>query len=146
MTNTLIIFIVAWLGFIAWSWLKKYSIIESVGGGFIVACLAVIISMPFAPKVSSGEDWRTEDNSIMAYYMMEEFVKKRLKTPTVAKFPGVFDGRSDHIKIIGNQRYAISSYVDSQNSFGAMLRTQFIGEIQQTSENDWVLIRLVLLE
>ena len=78
-------------------------------------------------KSSDPNAWKTEDNSIMAYIMMEDFVKQRLKSPSTAKFPGVFDGRADHVTALGNQTYRIVSYVDAQNSFGAMIRTQFVG-------------------
>ena len=90
--------------------------------------------------------WKAEDNSIMAYIMMEDFVKRRLKSPSTAEFPGVFDGRQDHVSRLSNQTYRIVSYVDAQNSFGAMLRTNFIGEIQQTGPDIWQLKSLDLLE
>lgn len=89
--------------------------------------------------------WKTEDNKSMAYYMMEDYVKSRLKAPSTAEFPGVFDGRLDHVKSFGGQKYGIVSYVDAQNSFGAKIRTRFVGEVQQVSENQWKLISLTLL-
>jgi hypothetical protein len=89
--------------------------------------------------------WKTEDNSIMAYIMMEDFVKRELKSPGSAKFPGVFDGRQDHVTRLQDYKYKIVSYVDAQNSFGALLRTKFIGEIQQVSDEEWRLISLNLL-
>jgi hypothetical protein len=61
--------------------------------------------------------WKTEDNKSMAYIMMEDFVKQRLKAPSTAKFPGVFDGKLDHVTSLGGQKYRIVSYVDAQNSF-----------------------------
>ena len=88
--------------------------------------------------------WKTEDNSIGAYIMMENFVKDRLRSPDSAKFPGVFDGKLDHVRYLGNKKYIINSYVDSQNGFGAMIRSNFSGEIEQTSEDYWSLISLVI--
>lgn len=90
--------------------------------------------------------WKTEDNWSMAYIMMEDFVKQRLKSPGSAKFPGVFDGRKEHVTKLGEQKYRIVSYVDAQNAFGAMIRTKFVGEIQQVSDEKWQLISLQLLE
>ena len=90
----------------------------------------------------SPNAWKSEDNSTMAYIMMEDFVKGRLKSPSSAKFPGVFDGRQNHVKYLGNQKYRIVSYVDAQNSFGAMIRMHFTGEIEQVSEDKWRLISL----
>ncbi|MCK5215925.1 MAG: hypothetical protein KAR05_11315 [Candidatus Omnitrophica bacterium] len=86
--------------------------------------------------------WLTEDNSIEASVMMQDFVKARLKSPASAKFPGVFEGSQDHVKHMGNQEYVIDSYVDSQNGFGAMIRTYFRCKIKQVSDDSWRLISL----
>ena len=93
-------------------------------------------------KTVVKKDWREQDNSTMAYIMIEDFVKERLKSPKSADFPGVFDGRADHVTYLGNQKYRITSYVDAQNSFGASIRNKFTGEIEQTSENQWRLLSL----
>lgn len=77
--------------------------------------------------------------------MMEDFVKERLKAPKSAEFPGIFDGRADHVTYLGNQKYRIASYVDAQNSFGATIRNNFVGEIEQTSEDNWRHISLDLI-
>jgi len=90
--------------------------------------------------------WKTKDNKIMAYIMMERFVKRRLKAPSTAKFPSVFDGQLDHVTSLGGQKYRIVSYVDAQNSFGAKIRVRFVGVIQQISDDEWQLISLDLLE
>ena len=78
--------------------------------------------------------------------MMERFVKQRLKAPSTADFPGVWDGRGDHVTYLGDQKYRVRSYVDSENSFGAMLRMNFVGEIQQVDEDTWELVQLQFLE
>ena len=80
----------------------------------------------------------------MAYIMMEKYVEQRLISPKSAEFPGVFDGKLDHVQYLGNQKYRIVSYVDAQNSFGALIRTNFVGEIQQISETTWRLLALDL--
>lgn len=84
-------------------------------------------------------DWRERESKSMAYIMMKDFVKKRLKSPKTADFPGVWDGRGDHVTYLGNQRYKIVSYVDAQNSFGALIRNDFVGIVEQTSEDRWSL-------
>ncbi len=99
-----------------------------------------------AAKTVPKSTWKNQDNSLMAYIMMEGFVKKRLKSPSSADFPGIFDGKAGHIKRLGGYKYLIASWVDSQNAFGAMIRTQFIGEIEQVSEDDWQLIALQFVQ
>jgi hypothetical protein len=36
------------------------------------------------------------------------------------------------VQTLGDNRYLVKSYVDSQNSFGAQVRTQFSGIIVET--------------
>ena len=50
-----------------------------------------------------------------------------MKSPSSAKFPGSFmSPYEDWSFVKDGTEYAVSSYVDSQNSFGAMIRSQFI--------------------
>jgi len=111
----------------------------------LLVFLIIAVGSTDSEKSSDPNAWKTEDNKSMAYIMMEDFVKQRLKSPSTAEFPGVFDGKLDHVTAIGNQTYRIVSYVDAQNSFGAQIRTKFIGEIKQTSADRWQLISLNLL-
>jgi len=90
--------------------------------------------------------WKTRDNKCGAYHMMEDFVEGRLKSPSTAEFPGIFDGKLDHVTSLGNHTYRIVSYVDAQNGFGAQIRTRFVGEIEQIGDYQWRLISLNLLE
>lgn len=50
------------------------------------------------------------------------FARDRLKAPRTAKFPYSMD---ISITDNGNGNYTVNGYVDSENSFGAMLRTDF---------------------
>jgi hypothetical protein len=97
-------------------------------------------------KSSSGYQFGENDqaNHFMAYSVMEDFVKEKLKSPSTAKFPETFEKR-EHIKHKGNRTYHIDSWVDSENSYGAKIRARVVGDIQQTGEYDWKLISLKLL-
>ena len=90
-------------------------------------------------------DWRSEDNSIAAEVMVEDFVKARLKAPGTAKFPGFWDGRR-YVTNLGEQKYRIVSYVDAENAFGALIRNRFTGEIEQVEKDRWRLLSLELAE
>ena len=57
----------------------------------------------------------------MAYAQSQHYVKAILKSPSSAKFPWT---DYNYKKYEGN-KYLISSYVDSQNSFGAMIRSDY---------------------
>lgn len=137
-------FLLTWVAIVVWGISTKRSAIISIGGGFIAACVAAIIVGPSKPVGATA--WQSEDESTMAYIAMEDFVKRRLKAPSTAEFPGVFDGRTEHVKSLGDQRYIISSYVDAQNAFGGMMRNSFRGEVQQTSPDRWQLNSLTLSE
>lgn len=97
----------------------------------VSSCFEGIENMPDVP-------WDQQDNSSMAYIMCENWVKERLKSPSTAEFPSVWDGKLDKITK-ANQRYYIVSYVDSQNSFGATVRTNWTCSTTQTSEDNWQL-------
>ena len=81
----------------------------------------------------------------MAYIMMEKFVKDRLKAPATAKFPGSLEYR-DHITKLSGRRYRISSWVDAQNGFGALLRMHFVGEVEELDNDKWRLNSLEFLD
>ncbi len=85
--------------------------------------------------------WDIKDRHISARTEVECFVESMLKSPRSAKFPW-FDYS---YKLLGNQKYRITSYVDSQNSFGAMIRTHYNITIQyiggdEYSSSSWKLV------
>ncbi|MBY8341982.1 hypothetical protein LXH13_06305 [Streptomyces spinosirectus] len=70
----------------------------------------------------------------------ESFVKDRLKSPGSAKFPGVTD--PDYAKIItvsGKKpwKYQINGYVDSDNSFGASVRSDYVCTVSTKNGDTW---------
>jgi regulatory protein YycI of two-component signal transduction system YycFG len=82
----------------------------------------------------------TPPDKIDAYIMMKEFVKDKLKSPASADF--------ESNQTIGykfeNGIFTFSGYVDSQNSFGAMLRTRFTVSINYKFETKkWFLESIV---
>ena len=67
----------------------------------------------------------------------EEYVKNNLKAPSTAKFPGSFFSPFEGWEMQqSGTTYSVKSYVDSQNSFGAMVRTQFYMELQFDSNGN----------
>lgn len=78
---------------------------------------------------------------IEAFVMSQQYVERKLRCPSTAKFP--LAGAS-HTVITGAGNYLTSSYVDSQNGFGAMGRTRYYCELKHNEESDsWKLISLV---
>jgi hypothetical protein len=97
---------------------------------FLAACAS-----PSSSSSGSGD-------SATAYAASQIFVQERLKSPATADFP-----RMSEIKITshGNGRYSVVAWVFSENSFGAMLRTDYVAEVD-VSTDDWKLISLDFLE
>jgi hypothetical protein len=75
------------------------------------------------------------DKESMAMILAEDFVKQGLKAPSTAEFPGrVFD--RDQWKVARNKDLLqVQSYVDSENSFGAMIRSDFIVQMDYETES-----------
>ncbi len=69
----------------------------------------------------------------------QKFVEKNLKAPSTAQFPPLF---KSSVKKIKSGHYSVSSYVDSQNEFGAMIRSNYIVELKQTTDGKISLINI----
>lgn len=62
------------------------------------------------------------DPKIQAWGCAQDVVKSSLKAPSTAKFPSY---NENYITELGENKYSINAYVDSQNGFGAQIRTNF---------------------
>ena len=83
-------------------------------------------------------------DKIGAYVMAQSFVQPRLKAPTTAKFPWWTPTESKVIQT--NNRYKVVSYVVSQNTFGAMVRTYYTVIIEHLGGDEWRLIDITLAQ
>ena len=81
------------------------------------------------PTVQKREN---EDKSIMAHLIAQDHIKSILKAPKTAKFPW-FDYKVARLE---NQVYQVVTHVDSQNGFGAMIRTRFTVKLEYFGGND----------
>lgn len=81
------------------------------------------------------------NSRVDASLMAEHFVEQRLKSPSTAKF-GPY--RDMTIAPTGEQcEFLVSSYVDAQNSFGAMMRTNFTAVVRYKPDtNKWQMVSL----
>lgn len=68
----------------------------------------------------------------LAYVMLRERVKQRLIAPASAKFPWA---NEIVINVTKPCDFAINGYVDSQNQYGAMIRTFYKGNLRRDLEN-----------
>ena len=78
-------------------------------------------------------------DEIGLHVQAQQFVLQGLKAPSTAKFPTLpYDTSTD-----GNGLYRVVSYVDSQNSFGAMMRSDWSVTMRLSGER-WVLEKLII--
>jgi hypothetical protein len=74
--------------------------------------------------------------------MSKEFVKANLKAPSSARFP--FYPSEYVIEDLGSGRYRVASWVESENSFGAMLRSPYAVEMRYLGAGQWQLDAIVI--
>lgn len=77
-------------------------------------------STPEPVSTPSPEQAR-KDREIMSLVFAKETIKKVLKSPSTAEFVDVKAYELSNLKDV----WAVNGYVDSQNSFGAMIRSQW---------------------
>ena len=87
------------------------------------------------PKIPNSSS-ETSNENIEAYVAAKQFVTQKLKSPSTAKFPPNYDAQ---ISNLGSGRFSVSGYVDSQNSFGAIVRTKYTVIILKNSSTSWKL-------
>jgi len=123
----------------------------AAGGCLVIIGLLVISSM-IAGSTDSNKNnkqkqknlssWKKKDNSTSTYYVVtESVIKPYLKCPSTADFPYAHN-KDVYILRYEDTKYSVNGYVDSQNSFGAMIRTRYTARVEETFEGKWELILL----
>lgn len=82
---------------------------------------------------SSGGQGSHDARRREAWGAAKYFVKESLKAPTTAKFPSLGDPGTGIAP--NGAGWRVEGYVDSQNSFGAMIRTKWMVDVTQDGEN-----------
>lgn len=82
------------------------------------------------------------ENATMAYIMAKDFIKDRLKSPSTAKFASYSDSKTNVTYNKNEGYYTVTVWVDSQNSFGAMLRKTFQAKVRPTNNDIWELVSI----
>lgn len=105
---------------------------------FIISCS--FEPKPYVPDFTSEEG--KKDFVRWAFIMSQNFVKENLKSPSTAKFP--FQEYSWSDPDTKNNSVMIKSFVDSQNGFGAEIRTTYFVTVKfkgglAEDINNWIL-------
>jgi hypothetical protein len=91
--------------------------------GFLI--IVIIISRSSGTDDGPAELLREEayrPTGIDAYVMAKQLIEPQLKAPKTAEFASYSESK---VTLVGNDKWEVISYVDSQNSFGALIRTRF---------------------
>jgi hypothetical protein len=108
--------------------IKKENGKKAVNGcAWIFAALAAIIFiLVLTDKNSESSNQNSDNQNLEAYVYSQQIVEEQLKSPASADFPTF----SDALVNKAGDIYTINSYVDSQNSFGANLRSQYTCQLR----------------
>lgn len=90
-----------------------------LGGFFALSMLFMIITISMSDTPSSYQQVKEPNYEFLASAYSELFIKRMLKSPSTADFC------SATATDLGENKWRISSCVDSQNSFGAMIRSNW---------------------
>lgn len=71
--------------------------------------------------------------------MAHQFIKERLKAPSTAKFESCLSASVSQ----SIDRWTVATYADAQNSFGAMLRGNYVVTLDYVGDHNWKLVSLV---
>jgi hypothetical protein len=105
---------------------------DIAGAGCGIGCLAVILFVVIGASQSGG---RSGPDLTTPRIMAEDFVADSLKSPSTAAFSGRDETR---VYQDGNTWY-VHGWVDSQNSFGATVRTRYHVTMRQHGQQ-WKLV------
>ena len=86
--------------------------------------------------LESGPEGENCRDGIAAYVMSQEFIKERLKAPATAQFPSALSVQTSYL---GQCRHLVRAYVDSENSFSALLRARYVATLHYNGGGIWVL-------
>lgn len=100
---------------------KELSSKEKKQGCAGLVAIFIVIVIAVAWCTSGDDDTKPTYDRFSAVYDSQQFVEKKLKAPSTAKFG------SDTINTvkINDTTFLVNNFVDSQNSFGAMLRMKY---------------------
>lgn len=94
--------------------------------------------LPPAPPAPRKDRQKTVDKYV-AYAIATEFVEDRLLAPKTADFPSF---RPEAVQQVNYDTWIVNSYVDSQNAFGAMIRTHYRAKVMVLGDGSWKLLDL----
>ncbi|RDV13499.1 hypothetical protein DXT99_19310 [Pontibacter diazotrophicus] len=115
-TSYIFVALVALSGLVIWGFLQYGSRGEADEQKEITTSVASAVQVNY-------ENDSTSDK-LLVYNLATDFAIASLQEPSTAEFPNTKE-RLKHVKHLGGKRYRIDSWVDSQDTYGAMRRRDF---------------------
>lgn len=91
-----------------------------------------------------------EDDSGAVTFAQLHVITPRLKAPSTAKFPSrLRHSDADRVTRLGYAYYLVKGWVDAQNAFGAMVRSDWVVKVRKVKHSggwnpeDWELVEVV---
>lgn len=108
---------------------------------FVMVLALASLGTACAPVDYCADDGAGRDSALFA---SQAFVKERLRSPASAVFPTSSDGQGASVVRTGTCTFTVMGHVDSQNGFGAMLRTEYIAKVTPDAAGKYKLDDLVM--
>lgn len=105
--------------------------------GLVRGCSPAAPSSPSSSSEAPSDLLSDSDAIDRAKSMAEVFVKGRLKAPSTADFSPWNEDHADKL-IDAPPTFRVTGWVDSQNSFGAKLRSQWSVKLHYVGNSNWV--------
>lgn len=106
----------------------------------VLAVIGVVALAALNPTAEATRSPRSGRQNLAAALHCEGQVRARLKAPRTAVFPPASEAV---VARRGNaDEYRVKSYVDSENSFGALIRTRYTCDVDYVGVDRWDLIAL----
>ena len=103
--------------------------------------LVVVVAVLFGMKSCwSGVSEAMNDPKIGALTYAQMVVKRHLKSPSTADFGGWRQTADNCVTDLGKNKYLVEGWVDSENSFGATVRTSFSVKVEHAGDDMWRVI------
>lgn len=121
---------------------KRTKIIAGIFYGILF--IWIVAALSGGDGTSGTAPKKTGVTDAEAHIVAQNYVKNVLKAPSTADFPLLDYSAFD----LGNNKYKIVSYVDSQNSFGAQVRSDYLAILsykggEWADASNWTLHELI---